>query len=79
MQVGPINVQAGVHIPSVGSLRLDRRLVDGSPTRILKNIEQSNGWALDARVGATVNLFQEMDISANAQIPLWRGLNVLSA
>ena len=70
MQLGPINLQAAGTYTQRGFFKIGPTSGGWLPNKNLEEIEQSNGWALDARVGATVNLFQEMDISANAQLPL---------
>ena len=70
MQFGPLNVQAGGTYTQRGYFKIGSTSAGWLPNKNLENIDQSNGWAMDARVGATLNLLQEMDIQANAQIPL---------
>jgi hypothetical protein len=70
MQLGPLNVQAGGTYTQRGFFQIGSTSDGWLPNKNLESIEGSNGWAMDARIGATLNLFQEMDINANALIPL---------
>jgi len=70
VQFGPLNVQAGGRYTQRGYFQIGATSPGWLPNKNLQNIEGSNGWAADARLGATLNVMQELDINASAQIPL---------
>lgn len=70
VQLGPVNLQGGGVYTQRGFFKIGPTSPGWFPHKELENIEGSDGWAFDARLGATINVMQEMDIRAGAQIPL---------
>ena len=70
VQLGPVNLQGGGVYTQRGYFQIGSTSPGFFPNKNLEDIEGSNGWAFDAKLGATINVMQELDIRGGALLPL---------
>ena len=75
-QLGFVNLQVGGVYQQRGFFEIGSTSKGFFPNKNLQTITDSNGWSLDAKVGATINVFNQMDIKAGALLPI-RGEDLL--
>jgi len=70
MQFGFLNLQAGGSFQQRGFFQIGPTSAGWFPNKNLENIADSNGWSLDARLGATFNILNELDLKMGTLVPL---------
>ena len=69
-QAGPINLNGGVLYQKRAAFQIGPTSAGFFPNKNLEAVQDSDGWSLDAKAGVTLNVFQTLDVKANALIPI---------
>jgi hypothetical protein len=70
LQLGPVALSGGALFQQRKAFQIGPTSAGVFPNKNLKKIEGSDGWSLDAKAGLILNVFTELDIAANALIPI---------